>query len=45
MDEKVVLPLVRTHASILAGSAPNAAMTAMALMGWHPVGPKVTLSP
>ncbi len=24
-DEKVVLPLVRTHASIIAGSAPNAA--------------------
>ena len=27
MDEKVVLPLVRTHASIIAGSAPLAAMT------------------
>ena len=27
MFEKVVLPLVRTHASIIAGSAPNAAMT------------------
>ena len=26
-DAKVVLPLVRTHASIIAGSAPNAAMT------------------
>ena len=24
MDAKVVLPLVRTHASIIAGSAPNA---------------------
>ena len=27
MDREVVLPLVRTHASIIAGSAPNAAMT------------------
>jgi hypothetical protein len=27
MDVKVVLPLVRTHASIIAGSASNAAMT------------------
>ena len=27
MDVKVVLPLVRTHASIIAGSATNAAMT------------------
>jgi hypothetical protein len=27
MDGRVVLPLVRTHASIIAGSAPNAAMT------------------
>ena len=27
MDVKVVLPLVRTHASIIAGSAPNAVMT------------------
>ncbi len=27
MDAKVVLPLVRAHASIIAGSAPNAAMT------------------
>ena len=27
MDVKVVLPLVRTHASLIAGSAPNAAMT------------------
>jgi hypothetical protein len=27
VDAKVVLPLVRTHASIIAGSAPNAAMT------------------
>ena len=26
MDVKEVLPLVRTHASIIAGSAPNAAM-------------------
>ncbi len=27
IDAKVVLPLVKTHASIIAGSAPNAAMT------------------
>jgi hypothetical protein len=27
MDAKVVLPLVGTHASVIAGSAPNAAMT------------------
>jgi hypothetical protein len=31
MDENVVLPLVRTHALIIAGSAPNAAMTFMGI--------------
>jgi hypothetical protein len=40
MDEKVVLPLVRTHASIIAGSAPDAAMTFIGI----PSDPRSTLT-
>jgi hypothetical protein len=38
--EPAVLPLVRTHASIVAGSAPNAAMTLMGI----PSDPRSTLT-
>ncbi len=39
-DEKVVMPLVRTHASIIAGSAPNAAITLLGI----PSDPRSTLT-
>ena len=40
MEVKSVLPLVRTHASIIAGSAPNAAMTSTGI----PSDPRSTLT-